>query len=74
MINYKKHIIIDPNKRFGKPIIKDTRISVYDVLNWLANGMTNTEIINDFPELNKENISACLAFAANRENRIRVAS
>lgn len=72
MIDFKKHITIDPNKRFGKPILIGTRISVYDVLNWLANGMTKNEIIKDFPELNEDKIKACLSFAANRENRIRV--
>ncbi|TVZ26040.1 uncharacterized protein (DUF433 family) [Gillisia sp. Hel_I_86] len=74
MINYKEYITIDPNKRFGKPVLLGTRISVYDVLNWLANGMTKKEILNDFPELNENSIHACLSFAANRENRIRVAS
>lgn len=74
MTDYRKYIIIDPNKRFGKPIISGTRISVYDVLNWLANGLTKQEIIIDFPELDEEKINACLAFAANRENRLRTAS
>ncbi|PHQ28153.1 DUF433 domain-containing protein [Leeuwenhoekiella nanhaiensis] len=74
MVNYKEHIVIDPNKRFGKPIILGTRISVYDVLNWLANGMSREEILDDFPELSEDNITACLLFAANRERRIRVAS
>ena len=74
MVDYKKHITIDPTKRFGRPIILGTRISVYDVLNWLANGMTKEAIINDFPELDENKINACLSFAANRENRIRVAS
>jgi uncharacterized protein (DUF433 family) len=74
MIDYKKYITIDPQKRFGRPIILGTRISVYDVLNWLANGMTKQEIYNDFPELDENKINACLFFAANRENRIRVAS
>lgn len=72
MVDFKKQIIIDPNKRFGKPILTGTRISVYNVLNWLANGMTKNEILNDFPELNEYKINACLSFAANRENRIRV--
>lgn len=72
MIDYKKHITIDSNKRFGKPIVIGTRIGVYDVLNWLANGMSYTEIITDFPELSEEAIHACLAFVANRENRLRV--
>lgn len=74
MINFKEHITINPEIRFGKPTIIGTRISVYDVLNWLANGMSIKEIIYDFPELTEENIKACLLFAANRENRIRVAS
>lgn len=72
MVDYKKYITIDPNKRFGKPILLGTRISVYDVLNWLANGMSKEEILLDFPELNENSINACLSFVANRENRIRV--
>lgn len=72
MIDYKKFIAIDPSKRFGKPILIGTRITVYDVLNWLANGMTTKDIIHDFPELDAEMISACLAYAANRENRIKI--
>ena len=72
-MKYKQFISINPDVRFGKPIITGTRISVYDVLNWLANGMTRNEIIEDFPELNEEKINACLAFAAHRENRLRVA-
>ena len=51
-----------------------SRISVYDVLNWLANGMTKREILKDFPKLDENSINACLSFAANRENSIRVAS
>ena len=74
MVDYKKYIAIDPNKRFGKPILLGSRISVYDVLNWLANGMSKEQILNDFPELSDEKIKACLSFAAHRENRIRVAS
>ncbi|MCF8241950.1 MAG: DUF433 domain-containing protein [Melioribacteraceae bacterium] len=69
-----KHIQIDPSKRFGRPIIIGTRISVYDVLNWLANGMSKTEILSDFPELKNEHINACLLYAANRESNIRTAS
>lgn len=72
MKDYRNYISIDANKRFGKPIITGTRISVYDVLNWLANGMTPELIIQDFPELNHEQIRACLGFAAQRENRIKV--
>jgi len=72
MINYQTIIKINPNKRFGKPCIRNTRITVYDVLGWLAAGMTNDEIINDFPELTIEDILACLAFAADREHKFSV--
>lgn len=72
-MSYNQYIEVVPEKRFGRPCIKGTRISVYDVLNWLANGMSKKEIIADFPELNKDQINACLSFAANREQRIRVA-
>lgn len=54
----------DPNKRFGKPCVRDTRIAVEDVLSWLAAGMSTQEILRDFPELTLEDIQACLAFAA----------
>ena len=74
MINYQKYIEIDSELRFGKPIIIGTRISVYDILNWLANGMTIEEIIIDFPELTEEQIKACLAYAADKEHKTRVAS
>lgn len=69
-----KYIEINPNKRFGKPSIIGTRISVADVLNWLANGMTKEEIISDFPELSEESINACLFFAATREKQVGIAS
>lgn len=69
-----KYIEINPSKRFGKPIIRGTRISVYDVLNWMANGMDKKEIIKDFPELSIEQINACLAYAALREHKINIAS
>ncbi|WP_339888513.1 DUF433 domain-containing protein [uncultured Flavobacterium sp.] len=74
MINYQKYIEINAELRFGKPIIIGTRISVYDILNWLANGMTFEEIINDFPELTDEHIKAALAYAADKEHKTRVAS
>lgn len=73
MVSFKTHIVIGASKRFGKPTIAGTRITVYDVLNWLANGMSKEEIIKDFPELTIEDINACLLYAANRENRIIVA-
>lgn len=73
-MDYKKHIEINSSKRFGRPCIKGSRISVYDVLNWLASGMTIQEITEDFPELNKEQILACLSYAADREHKLRIAS
>ena len=70
----QQYIGIDSEKRFGKPIIKGTRIAVADVLNWLANGMTREEIISDFPELSVSEINACLFFAASREGHLGIAS
>ncbi|MDP2160037.1 MAG: DUF433 domain-containing protein [Flavobacterium sp.] len=63
MVDYKKYITIHPETRFGKPTVIGTRITVYDVLNLLANGMTINEIIHDFPELNENQIKACLSYA-----------
>lgn len=74
MINYIEYIEIKSDVRFGKPILKGTRISVYDVLNWLANGMSINEIISDYPELSEIQIKACLAYAADKEHKTRVAS
>jgi len=73
MKNYHGIIKISPDKRFGKPCIRNTRISVFDVLGWLASGMSNDKIIADFPELTKEDITACLSYAAERERKIRIA-
>jgi len=67
MLRFNKYIEINPEKRFGKPIIKETGISVYDVLSWLSNGMTRKEIIRDYPELTEEQINVCLSFAAKKE-------
>lgn len=67
-MNYQDYIEIVPGKRSGKPCIRRTRITVYDVLSWLAQGMTTEEIIADYPELNTEHIKACLAYAAQREH------
>ncbi|WP_421947801.1 DUF433 domain-containing protein [Phaeodactylibacter xiamenensis] len=67
MNNYKEHISIDSNIRFGKPCIKGTRITVSDILGWLASGMSYEEILEDFPLLTKEHLLAALAFAAHRE-------
>lgn len=63
-------ITIDPGKRFGKPCIRGLRIAVQDVLEYLASGMTEAEILTDFPELTFEDIRACLAFAADRERKM----
>jgi len=69
---YEKIITIEPGKRGGKPCIRGMRITVYDVLEYLASGMTIPEILDDFPYLTKEDILASLSFAANRE-RVMVA-
>lgn len=71
-MNYKDIITIEPNKRGGKPCVRGMRITVYDVLEYLAAGMTQTEILNDFPYLTAEDIAACLAFAADREKSLLV--
>ena len=72
MTNYREIITINPEKRFGKPCVRNTRISVFDVLGWLASGMSNTQIREDFPELTIEDISACLSYAADKERKIRI--
>jgi uncharacterized protein (DUF433 family) len=68
--NLANHITVEPGKRSGKPCIRGLRITVSDVLEYLASGMTETEILADFPELTVEDIRACLAFAAERERRL----
>ena len=62
-INYNEYIEVDPEIRFGKPVIIGTRITVYDVLQWLASGMTHAEIISDFPQLTEKQILACLYYS-----------
>ena len=74
MINYKQYIGINSGVRFGKPTIIGTRITVFDVLNWVANGMTTNEIIDNFPEIDENQIKACLTYAADRERKIQIAS
>ncbi|MDP2901508.1 MAG: DUF433 domain-containing protein [Methylovulum sp.] len=66
-IDYHNIITIEPGKRGGKPCIRGLRITVYDVLTWLAEGMGREEIIDDFPELTSDDITACLLFAADRD-------
>ncbi|MCB9006973.1 MAG: DUF433 domain-containing protein [Ardenticatenaceae bacterium] len=69
-MDYQAYITIEPDKRSGKPCIRGMRITVQDVLEYLASGMTEGEIIDDFPELTHEDIKACLAFAADRERKL----
>jgi len=68
MSNYLERITIDPEIRSGKPVIRGTRITVRDVLEYMAGGMSAEEILDDFPQLKQEDIRAVLAFAAQREN------
>ncbi len=71
-MNYKSIITIEPGKRGGKPCIRGMRITVYDVLEYLASGMTTQEILDDFPYLTADDILACLSFAADREKSLMV--
>ena len=72
MNSYQEIITIEPGKRGGKPCIRSMRITVGDVLGWLATGMTHKEILSDFPELTEDDILACLAYAADRESKAKV--
>ncbi len=72
-MDYTKLITIEPDKRSGQPCIRGLRMTVQDVLEYLASGMSAEEILADFPDLTAEDIRACLAFAADRERRLRVA-
>lgn len=69
-MEYKNVITIDPGKRGGRPCIRGLRITVADVLGWLAAGMSHVEICADYPELTEDDIRACLAYAAERERRL----
>ena len=71
-VDYSKIITIEPGKRGGKPCVRGLRITVYDVLEYLASGMTHAQILSDFPYLTEEDILACLAFAADRERRLEI--
>lgn len=66
-------INIEPGKRGGRPCIRGMRISVYDILSWLASGMSSDEILSDFPELTQQDILAALEYASSREQRLVVA-
>lgn len=70
MIDYKQIITLEPGKRGGKPCIRGMRITVGDILGWLASGMTIQEILSDFDELLEEDIYAALSYAADRENKV----
>ena len=69
-MNYRDIITIEPKKRGGKPCIRGLRITVYEVLEYLASEMTEAEILDDFPDLTREDLKACIAYAADRERRI----
>ncbi len=69
-MKYQDYITIEPDKRGGKPCIRGLRITVYDVLDYLASEMTEDEILADFPDLTREDLKACLAFAADRERKL----
>src|SRR5258708_34474901 len=69
-MNYGGRITMEPGKRGGKPCIRGLRITVYEVLEYFASGMSQEEILRDFPDLTMEDIRACLAFAADRERRL----
>ena len=71
-MDYSQIITIDPGKRSGKPCIRRLRITVYDVLGYMAAGMTQAEILGDFPDLTETDIRACLAFAADGERRFEI--
>jgi uncharacterized protein (DUF433 family) len=72
MNELREYIVVDPEIRFGKPCIKGTRITVGDILQWLSGGMTEQEIITDYPELQITHIRAALAFAAERDAMTKV--
>jgi len=74
MNHYSEIITIDPQIRFGKPCIRGMRITVYDILGWLASGMSFPDILEDYPELTTQDILAALAYAADREHKLRIAS
>ena len=69
-MDYRKHITMEPGKRGGKPCIRGMRITVYDILEYLASGMSEDDILADFPDLTREDIRASLAFAADRERKL----
>jgi uncharacterized protein (DUF433 family) len=73
-MDYRRYITIEPGKMGGKPCIRGMRITVSNVLDYLASGMSEDEILRDFPDLTREDIRACLAFAADRERKLATSS
>ena len=73
-MGYLDRITIDPGKRSGKLCIRGLRITVSDVLDYLASGMSEDDVLRDFPDLTREDLRACLAFAADRERRLTISS
>ena len=71
-MKYEDIITIEPGKRGGKPCVRGLRITVYEVLNMLANGMSHTELLEEFPDLTERDILACLAYAADRERKVEL--
>jgi uncharacterized protein (DUF433 family) len=73
VMDYRKFITVEPSKRGGKPCVRGLRITVGDVLGWIAAGMSWTEILDDYPDLTEQDIRACLAYAADREQHTMIA-
>jgi uncharacterized protein (DUF433 family) len=73
-VDYRRHITIEPGKMGGKPCVRGMRITVSNILDYLAAGMSEDEILGDFPDLTREDIRACLAFAADRERKLATSS
>ena len=72
-MDYRDYITIEPNKRGGKPCVRGLRITVYEVLEYMASEMTEQEILADFPDLTHEDLKACISYAADRERRMMTA-
>jgi uncharacterized protein (DUF433 family) len=72
-MNYRDYITIEPNKRGGKPCVRGLRITVYEVLEYLASDMTEQEVLDDFPGITRADLKACIAYAADRERRLMIA-
>jgi uncharacterized protein (DUF433 family) len=74
VIEYRDYVTIEPGKRGGKPCVRGLRITVYDVLSYLASGMSMDEVLADFPDLTRKDLLACLAYAADREQQTLIVS